>query len=29
MLGHYKAGEEHASDGRQRKPLEEMYTLYE
>lgn len=29
MVGHFKKGEEKASGGRQRKPLEEMYTLHE
>ena len=29
MLGHYRKGEEQSSDGRQRKPLAEVYTLYE
>lgn len=29
MLGHYKRGEEEASDGRQRKPLDEIFTIHE
>lgn len=29
MLGHYRTGEEEASNGRQRKPLDEMYTFHE
>ena len=29
MLGHYRRGEEQSSNGRQRNPLQEMYTMYE
>lgn len=29
MVGHYKPGEEHSNDGRQRKDLDEIYTFHE
>lgn len=29
MIGHYKRGEEQSSDGHQRNPLRQMYTMHE